>query len=345
VRIVTAVVATLGALFAPSVAAAAEDEKITWAVSPATTEGPDGRAWVELSLDPGDTVVEHLAVRNLSDVPATFELLAADGYFTDGGRFTMLPRTTASVGAGLWIEVEPTIEIAPGDTAVVPFTVTVPDNATPGDHVAGIAASVYSVQDADGGTQLGLDSRVGFRVMTRVTGDIAPSVMITAADTDYRTSWNPFAPGDLTVTLDLVNDGNTRLSVSGTVSAAGTVTAFGEPETGERIELLPGDHRTITATLDDVWPTVRVPVDILADIDTATADGDWSPLPDSPVSTSTTAWAVPWPQLTILVGLALIVVAFGFQRRRRHTHLQTMLDKAREEGRNEALTGPREHNR
>ncbi len=146
---------------------------------------------MELELDPGASVDEHLAVRNLSDRDVTFALTAADGYFTPTGRFNMLPGDKQSVAAGIWISMDKTVTVAAGGTAVVPFTVTVPDNATPGDHAAGIAASIYSQGGSDG-TQLGVESRVGFRVMTRVKGEVRPALSMKQPPATLRrgTPWN-----------------------------------------------------------------------------------------------------------------------------------------------------------
>jgi len=177
----------LVATAAPTPAHAAEDGTITWSVRPADEHGPDGRSWVEQELDPGASVVEHLAVRNLSNEIVTFGLVAADGYFTDKGRFSMLPAGEESIDAGTWINVAESVTVEAGQTVVVPFSVTVPERAEPGDHAAGIAASIRSVQSAEG-TQLGVESRVGFRVMTRVAGELAPSLDIAATAADYRLS-------------------------------------------------------------------------------------------------------------------------------------------------------------
>jgi hypothetical protein len=336
-----AVVVSMSALWPPiatgnTTGVTTSEEKITWSVTPASESGPDGRSWIELTIDPGERIVEHLAVRNLSETSATFELHAADGYITHTGRFNMLPRTAESAGSGLWIDVEASVDIDAGEMAIVPFTITVPDNATPGDHAAGVAASVYSVQDSAGGAQVGLDSRVGFRVMTRVTGELNPSLTVAGSRADHHTSWNPFSPGHVTTELELVNDGNTRLSVSGTASAAGSDAPFGGSEPGERIELLPGDRRTVTVVLGEVWPTFVVPVTLLADVEMASADGTWSALP-APVSVSATAWAIPWPQLAVLAGITLIVGALAFRRGRNRRHVEDLLARARAEGREQAL--------
>ncbi len=79
-------------------------------VRPSDGVGEDGRSWVEAELAPGDTFEEHLLVRNLSADAVTFHLTAADGYFTDNGRFTMLTADRPSVDAGTWIQIPAEIE-------------------------------------------------------------------------------------------------------------------------------------------------------------------------------------------------------------------------------------------
>ena len=89
-----------------------------------------------------------------------------------------------------------------GAMVVVPFSITVPELAEPGDHAAGITASVLSVQSSEDGTSVGVESRVGFRVTTRVTGELAPKAAIEALTGDYALSWNPFRPGEMAVTFE-----------------------------------------------------------------------------------------------------------------------------------------------
>ncbi|BCB77850.1 hypothetical protein Pflav_042600 [Phytohabitans flavus] len=102
---------------------------LTWSVQPANQQGPDGRRWVEHTLDPGQVVNERLAVRNFSNRPAVFSLKAADGYLTDKGRFNMLPSSRKSVDGGTWIKIQEKVTVGAKGTTVVPFTITVP--ATP----------------------------------------------------------------------------------------------------------------------------------------------------------------------------------------------------------------------
>lgn len=317
----------------PSTARADEADDVTWSVTPADASGPDGRGSIQQEIDPGQSREDFFAVRNLSRIPVTFTLTAADGYYTDQGRFNMLPSDEESVDAGLWITLPTTVTVEPNQTVVVPFTTTVPENAIPGDHAAGIAASVRSAgTDADG-SQVGLESRVGFRIMTRVTGEVSPSIEASVVATDYALSWNALRPGVATVTFDVTNTGNASVVLDGAVTA-GTGSAAFPAADAPRQELLPGESRRFTVAVSEVWPTLVVP----GSIDLAPAafayGGEAVPMP--PLSTPLTLWALPLPQLLIALGVGLIVAAMFWGRRRSRRRLGAAVAKAREEALAEA---------
>jgi hypothetical protein len=303
----------------PTAAVAAETEAVTWSVAPADAAGPDGRSWVETDAAAGDVVIEHLALRNLGTETATFQLTAADGYFTETGRFSMLQAGETSTGSGTWITVRPEVTVDAGATAVVPFEVEVPENATPGDHAAGIAASVTRPGTTAEGTRVGVESRVGFRVMTRVEGDIAAAVAVDDLRADYSGTWNPFAPGSISVQYTAANTGNVQLSI--TDSVGGT--------DAERGELLPGEARRVAAAPYDQWPLGPVTVEVVVRPDAGVAAAE-------PVRSSIVVWAVPWPQLLLALGSVLLLASALAGRRRGRDRLDRMLEQARAEGRREA---------
>nr|WP_286185874.1 DUF916 domain-containing protein [Sphaerisporangium cinnabarinum] len=313
------------------------DDRITWGAKPADANGPDGRRGVDLVADPGTTVEEHIAVSNFSDVPATFALKAADGYLTDNGRFNMLSSDQESTDAGTWFTVQDTVEVGPKETVVVPYTITVPENATPGDHPAGIAASVTSTGGGEGGTSVGVESRVGFRVTTRVTGEIQPALAVQDVKASYAPSWNPFAAGDLTVSYDVANEGNVRLGAEGQVATSALFGALVDEAAAEPLgEVLPGGSLRSKVAFADVWPLGPVSTTITV---TPTVVGeDQVDAPLDPVTVTVTTWAVPWPQLLLLAIVVVVILGVRDDRRRRRQRLEAMLAKARDEGRQQATT-------
>ncbi|WP_394554833.1 WxL protein peptidoglycan domain-containing protein [Agromyces sp. MMS24-JH15] len=315
-------------------ALAEEGAPVSWSVAPADAAGPDGRVAVEHEIDPGAGVDEHFVVRNLGSEEVTFRLAAADGFTNDNGRFDILPSDQESVDSGTWITLPESVTVAPGGTVVVPFTIAVPDGAQPGDHAAGITASILSVTQGDG-AGVGVESRVGFRVMTRVTGELTPAYAIRNVHADYRTSWNPLRPGGIDVVFDVVNEGNARLVIAGVLSIAGRNVAFpAEGETPQ--EILPGESRSVSLTVPRVWPLFAFPGEIGLSPTVISASGEPADVVATEVASSSTdvlVWAVPWPQLLVVAGLALIVLALLWRRGRSKRRLDAMLTEAREEGR------------
>ena len=316
-----------------SPAAADEAAAVSWSVTPADASGPDGRVAIEHSLDAGAATDDHFAVRNLGTEVVTFRLAAADGFSTRNGRFDMLPSDQESVDAGTWISLPESVTVEPGGTVVVPFTISVPENAEPGDHAAGIAASVLSVKQGEG-AEVGVESRVGFRVMTRVTGELAPAFAVQHVSAEYRTSWNPFEPGRIDVSFDVVNEGNTRLEAVGMLDLAGRQVTFPAADSG-RQEILPGERHTFSLVIDRAWPLFFFPGEIALAPSVTTADGQSTEV--APAATPVFIWAVPWPQLLVLAGLVLIAMALLWRRGRSKRRIEELVRQAHEAGRRDAL--------
>ncbi len=319
-------VVAAGVTSAPAASAGEEDAAVTWSVRPASPDGADGRAWIELAASPGEHVTEHMAVRNLSDHPATFRLQAADGLFTDEGRFTILSGGEVSSGAGTWISLPDEVTVDPGGTEVVPIRIALPAEAEPGDHAAGVAASVLRTA-AQGPADLAVESRVGFRVMVRVAGAIIPRLEAEVTAVGYDGTWNPFAPGRARVAVELRNRGNARLAVPGTIAVGGRSIAL------EAVELLPDDVRTVAGTVSGVWPLVAVGGSVALDPElVADADADIASM-----TADFTVWAVPWPQLLVLAASALIALGLLVGRRRSRARVEDRVAEARRRGAAEAI--------
>ena len=316
------IAAAFALVAAPSAAVAATpDDSVTWAVTPADANGGDSRSWVEAELDPGETVTDYLAVSNLGASTTTFELSAADGYFTETGRFNMLQSGQTSVDAGTWITIASFVEVEPGATEIVPFTISVPENATPGDHPAGVAASVTTTGTTSDGAQIGVDSRVGFRVITQVTGTLAPALSLSEVSGDYVPSWNPFTPGRIDVRYEVTNSGNTQLSFDDTTLNATTA----------RGDLFPGETRSVAVEPTTAWPLGPLSVEVVV----AGAVPSDDSLAVASVSRTITVWAIPWAQLALLAAIALVAVLLVLSRRRSSAKLDALLEQARAEGRRE----------
>jgi hypothetical protein len=315
--------APAGAIAEPSPAA------VTWTVQPAGVRGPDGRRWIERSVDPGQVVTEHLAVRNFGDAAAVFALKAADGYLTDKGRFNMLNSDQPSKDGGTWIAVQATVTVPAKETKVVPFTITVPRDAAPGDHPAGIAASIVS-----GAGTVQIESRVGFRVLLRASGTLRPALSAERVAVRYERSWNPLRSGAVHVSYAVANAGNVRVEARGRAEVDALFGAHTRARDVDGGELLPGGARPVDARVGGVWALGRLRTTVTL---TPAVLGEAGPAAaPAPTTVTVTTWALPWAQLLLAAAIVALALTLRRVRRLRRRRLERLLELAREEGRRSA---------
>lgn len=305
-------------------------DQVTFGIAPAGPDGADGRVSFRLELEPGASHTDHVEVTNYSEEAISLALLASDGTVTDGGTFDVLPSDVAPEAAGSWIEITEGLELEPMGSAVVPFTIAVPDDALPGDQPAGIVASLRSVGTDEQGAAVSLDSRAGARVHLRVAGDLAPALAVEDLRAEYRPSWNPFAPGTVDLTWTVVNEGNVRLGgaqsagVSGLLGLGGGEVVIDGPR-----EVLPGQTARQTASVE-AWPTFRLGGEVsVAPVVVGSDEVPGELL--SAAAEEVALWAVPWAQLAALALLAGLVALILLRRRRGRARLEAAVAAARED--------------
>ncbi|UZN03465.1 hypothetical protein [Cellulomonas sp. S1-8] len=333
--VVAAAVALGGFLVAvPGAVGATTDDgsatTVTWTVQPATADGPDGRISLRHVLDPGASVTEHVTVTNFSDRAATFLVYAGDGTLSDSGDFDVPPGGAPQDG-GAWIALSPpegaealddgrlSLTLAGGAAATVPLTITVPADATPGDHPAGVVAELV----ADDAVRLA--ARVGTRLHLRVTGDVEAALTPDDVTTRWEPSWNPFAPGTVHVRYVVRNTGDVRLGARPATTLAGPAGIGAASHTAELREVLPGQSAVVEASLP-VWPVVRVTGHV--DVRPWVVGEDVVDAAMRAGSAPVTVWAVPWPQLALLVLVVGAVVLVRWWRRRSARQVQARVDEA-----------------
>ncbi|MEV7992601.1 DUF916 domain-containing protein [Streptomyces sp. NPDC086077] len=287
--------------------ASAADGDVTWTVRTAANGYGDDRSSYSYTVNPGGKVEDAMVVANRSKTPLRLALYAADGYTTDTGELDLVTKDKKSVAVGAWVHSErDSVVIKPGRTAEIPFTLTVPDNATPGDYVGGILTSLTQSDDTRG---INVDRRLGIRVKLRVSGKLDPKLAIEDLQVDYAGTSNPFGTGEATVTYTIRNAGNALLSARQSVSVE---SPFGwlRAEAGHITappELLPGESWKVRVPVHGVAPTVALTATVHLTPLLTDASGSITPL--DPVETTTHGWAVPWTLLVILVALLAAVAA------------------------------------
>ncbi|MEU7583341.1 hypothetical protein AB0B50_37855 [Streptomyces sp. NPDC041068] len=263
-----------------------------WSAAPSagggTRPAKDGRPYFYAEGTPGTVLQDTLSVTNPGAKPRTVTLRGADADNTGSGAFSLTPAKGKPKDTGAWITfAKRQVEVPPRTRAEVPFTMTVPEDALPGDHPGAIVAS-------------GGGHTVGVRVHLRVGGPTLSALTVERVKIDG---------GRKRIAYDLVNRGNTVLTPELAVHAEGVFgTLVDRPARRLPVELLPGRRVSLTEPWPDAPALDAVDVKLTATAsggahDTATASGRF----------------VPWGAVT--GGVLLLAVAGGatylVRRRRR----------------------------
>lgn len=311
---------TIAALLAvPAIPAHAADPDPTTigvATRPADANGrPDGRTRFSYTADPGQEITDRVFVGNTGTEPQDFTVYGTDGFNDANGQFGLLETGTKPKDVGSWVTFDGgtyrvQFSLAPNEVKLLTFTVHVPANATPGDHVGGVIASVLQKGD-----QISLDRRVATAIFARVSGELKPRLTITQLSSSHQGDWwNPF-DGSVTIRYSVDNPGNVALRAN---VSAGVATWFGIPVAREKggglPVLLPGQSGSYRVKVEGVgrWLFVNPSVTLKPFADTEDKAGQL--LPVDPVARNEVIIVPPW---TVLLGLAILLAVILLVRSRR----------------------------
>jgi len=283
---------------------------------PAAADGSsDGRTRFSYAAEPGQQLNDFYLVSNSGSLPQQFTVLATDAFNDDAGDFALKPTAEEPTEAGAWVRFENGLsriqfELQPGESRLLPFTVSVPDNARPGDHAAGIAASVVTPGD-----QVNIDRRLGTRMYVRVAGDVQAGLAVSGLQGSYAGDWwNPFS-GILELSYTVENVGNVALASNVSV---GLDTWFGLPlsvAAGDAIpELLPGGIRTYRTEVPGIaaWGYLNPWIKLNPFVE---GDDATKRLSVQATTRDAVVIAVPWV-LVLLLALVALIIAFRIWRRK-----------------------------
>jgi len=308
--------------------------------APSSNGGVDQeRSRFTYQVDPGQVINDEYLVENTGTTAQSVTVYATDAYNADDGTFALLEGSEAPKDVGSWVTFangtnRVSVALEPGAQQVLPFTVTAPADAKPGDHAGGIVVSALTPAG-----QVSVDRRVAIRLYMRVKGLLQPALTISSIESTYEGSINPFA-GDTQIRVSLTNAGNVSLGAN-TVSQVKGI--FGISLSGlsdqEIPELLPGSSRTVTLTVSGVgaWVYLNPHVSLIGTIDADALNP--GPLPTAERDTS--FFVVPWGFLILLIVAAVIWLIVRLSRMRDSTRAAAWIEyteaEARRKAREEAL--------
>jgi len=296
---------------------------------------PTTRAYFKPVLAPGASATHHVVVTNLDAVPLHLLINSVDGLTGQTSGSVYANRQDPVAKAGTWLAPSSSsITIAPHATATVAFIIRIPRDATPGDHLAGIAFENTATNSSGGSFAVKQIIREVVGVLVRVPGPASESMSIGSLALQSLPGTS-FA----SVIVNLTNTGQLLCKPELTVAMQG-------PN---------GSARTVTRTLDTVLPgdTIAYPLPWPASLAAgryvgrastsacgpAASTADIPLVLGAPLNGSQTsnepARVVRTPSLSLVltIGLALLALLFGLLigklRRRKEEHPVLPLEPAR----------------
>lgn len=276
----------------------------TWSVRPKPTAEEPERENFSYDVSDGTTITDEFEIRNFGAETVKLSVYASDAINSKTQAIDLLPAGVNPEDVGDWITLERNqVTVEPGEKALIPFTMEIPEGVESGDHTGGIVTSLVYDGTADG-EPIRVDHRLGSRVQVRIDGPLRPAMTISNFKVEYDNSLNPLGPGGAVATYTMTNTGNVRFGVDQKIKFS---SPLGLPSKTARpdpvVELLPGNSIQMVQNVSGVWPTfwdkaklTLVPIPV--------RDGDTFE-PKLARSASAGTVAIPWATL-VLITLILV---------------------------------------
>jgi hypothetical protein len=282
---------------------------VTFGIGAANATGIDGRSDLDYQSSPGGQLLDHIAVVNYASTRQRLTVYAVDATNAADGTVAFADAGTPRTGAAAWFTVHlsgstDAITLGPHATRILPISMIVPKNASPGDHLAGIVASLTSRARSGKGEKVNLEQRVALRAYIRISGPVLPGLRIENLRINYH---NAVTLGSATVSFAVHNTGNVSLGGTVQVQMGGVVGPTASAKGTEIPLLLPGGTFAEKIQLHGVWPVFYDQASVK--IHPLAQAGAVDPvLPN--FSSSSHVVTIPW----LVIGLVVLVVALVLVR-------------------------------
>jgi hypothetical protein len=166
---------------------------------------------VELGMAPGEIWRSNLKVINTNTFP--LQLYVEPAHFAatgERGQGTVVPIRDIPEHESLlvhWIRAEePSIVVPPGESRDIPFTVAVPDDASPGSHFAALQVSTVP-PDVTNAAGLSTAQVISSLLFVRVAGDVTEAASVRSFTAEHSFGTEPSTQ----LSLRIQNDGNVHV--------------------------------------------------------------------------------------------------------------------------------------
>ena len=290
------------------------------------TADETGNLSVDLSGNPGETLDSTTKVTNLSEDTLKIKSELQDFIVeSDNGVPTFVESGSTIWSMSKWIgfaEEYQEFLLEPNESKDIPFTIDIPQDATPGGHYTSILFTPIIVEENIAGPLI--EHKIGTHVKLTVSGDIRESAEITDFVAPYFSEYGPTP-----LSIKILNDGNTHIPVSGNVTIKNTV--------GKQVAEWEIKPANVFPTAVRLWETewkgkwrfgiYKAEVDLTYGVT------------DTPLNSYVYFWIIPWKIVLgiLVIMISLIIIGYNKEKRRKIAKKKRKLPKEKVLGKKSKL--------
>jgi len=286
---------------------------------------------LQLEVEPGEFVQETVQFRNEGDSTLYLSAIAKDFIVQDkAGTPNFVDREVSGRwAASSWIRLSPaSFSVAPGQMVDITLSITVPPDAMPGGHYAGILYQATGKIPLVGGgvaTGTGVNQIVGTLVYLTVEGPVTERALVTKFTAPRFLEFGP-----VPFTTELLNRSDLHIRPKGTIKVKNLLGQVKTTMALEERNIFPGASFLYQNTWDTKYLLGRYRADLVASYGTT----------GQVLMATLYFYVFPWKiALAVVLAVVIILLAVKLQRKRK---LEAELEEELEEVKAEKEEAPEE---
>lgn len=261
-------------------------------------------ATIEEPADPGAVLARSLKVTNESTEEKEYFVYKRNIKGVETGGVPIFAeedaeRTGYEMSEWIFIESEKVV-VPAGATVEIPILITVPENATPGSHFAGVFVSVEAPRLREIGAGVGYE--VASIISIRISGDVIDNARIRSFSTDKLL----YGEKNVSFTARIENQGNILIRPRGPLTVR---SMFGKSETIMINESLAGVFPQTTRDLNFSWSSEGLGFGKYEAVLALSYDGNGG---QKTIDSTLVFWVFPTKVMLSVLGAFVLIFVIGY---------------------------------
>ena len=284
-------------------AVVASPPQINFTINPSNDSG---QGHLSYEIKPTKSVEDIMTIKNNSDQTIRLKIYAVDSTQSSDGAVAFKLSTAKQETVGLWLKLNSdTVEIAPLKSIIVPYTINIPEQVTPGTYQGALVAEIAQDQ-AEGaeGKAIKVSTRLTEPLYISIPGRKTIDYSLDQFTVDQST-------GNPTFHIRLINQGNVFLKTEASLSITGLLLQKPYEISLNKPTILQGDsyEKTVTMVSPPLFGNYEATISFLVS-EYNPATGKLKAL--QPITRTVSFFILP---LSLLIGLAIIIILAIFSIR------------------------------